>query len=138
LLISVTSGVLLSKGSMRLGILVALGLVVGSVVAAQSNADYLKSLQGEAENVTLDKKTELETTRSKISASVSGPGQISNSLVSGLTVEQFEKVLQKNYMGSYLFYKRLSDSQRAEVYSFYQGNPDPDSVRDKILKVSKK
>jgi hypothetical protein len=135
---NVTSGVFLSKENMRLGVLVALGLVVGSAAAAQSNDDYLKSLQGEAENITMDKQTELEAIHGKISASVSAQEQIPNSLISGLSIELFEKVLKQNYMGSYLFYKRLNDSQKVEVYSFYQGNPDPDSVRDKILQVSKK
>jgi hypothetical protein len=122
---------------LRLGAFFVCWFLAGSA-AAQSNADYLKSLQGEAENITLDKETELKTNRSKISATVAGPDEAPNSLVSGLSVEQFEKVLQKNYIGSYLFYKRLSNSQKDEVYSFYQGNPDPDAVRDEILKVRKK
>jgi hypothetical protein len=136
-LLSVTSSIGLRKGNMRLGVFFIFWFVTSSVTA-QSNADYLKSLQGEAESITLDKETELKTTRSKVSSTVAGPDEAPNSLISGLSVEQFEKVLQKNYIGSYLFYKRLSNSQKGEVYSFYQGNPDPDAVRDKILKVRKK
>jgi hypothetical protein len=125
------------KGSVYLGVFFVFWFIAGSVVA-QSNADYLKSLQGEAESITLDKATESNTARSKISETVADPGEVPSSLVSGLSVEQFEKVLQKNYIGSYLFYKRLSNSQKGEIYSFYQGNPDPDAVRDEILKVRKK
>jgi hypothetical protein len=125
------------KGSVYLGVFFVFWFIAGSVVA-QSNADYLKSLQGEAESITLDKATESNTARSKISEPVADPGEVPSSLISGLSVEQFEKVLQKNYIGSYLFYKRLSNSQKGEIYSFYQGNPDPDAVRDEILKVRKK
>jgi hypothetical protein len=125
------------KGSVYLGVFFVFWFIAGSV-AAQSNADYLKSLQGEAESITLDKATESNTARSKISETVADPGEVPSSLISGLSVEQFEKVLQKNYIGSYLFYKRLSNSQKGEIYSFYQGNPDPDAVRDEILKVRKK
>ncbi len=118
---------------------VALGFVVGSAVA-QSNADYLKSLKGEAESVTLDKQTKAGSTSSvsKTVASKLDSGGSPGRLVSGLTIEQFEKVLQQNYIGSYLFYKRLNNGQKDEVYASYQGNPDPDSVRDIIQKVSKK
>jgi len=121
----------------RLGLLVVLGGATESSVA-QTDADYLKSLEGEAESVALDAQTEFKTTASKKSTSAAGSKGVPSSLVSGLAIEQFERVLQQNYIGSYLFYKRLSSSQKDEVYASYQGNPDPDSVRDKILKMSKK
>lgn len=133
----VASDIWLKKGVFRLLLLMALQLVMGSSMA-QTNPDYLKSLEGEAENLTLDKETELKSTQSKISNSVAGTEESPGSLTNGLTVEQFEMVLQKNYIGSYLFYKRLSNSQKKEVYAYYQNNPNPDLVRDKILQVSKK
>ncbi len=105
---------------------------------AQASDEYLKSLQGEAETVTLDEQTQLH---SQAAGNVPGvsplEGGEADSLVSGLTIEQFENVLKKNYIGSYLFYKRLSDNQKKEVFTSYQENPSPDSVRNIILKVSK-
>jgi hypothetical protein len=53
-------------------------------------------------------------------------------------MEQFEATLKTNYIGSFLFYNRLTDAQKKEVYSFYQSNPDPEKIREKILQVSKK
>jgi hypothetical protein len=137
LLLNVSLDMSLKKVIIRMGFLIVLGLFQSSI-AAQSNADYLKSLKGEAESITLDKQTEVQSSGDRVSNTVSSPETVVGSLISGLSIEQFEKVLQRNYIGSYLFYKRLSDSQKEEVYASYQGNPDPDSVRDKILKVSKK
>jgi hypothetical protein len=124
---------------MRHGLFVALGLAVGSAVA-QSNEDYLKSLEGEAESVILDKQTKAASTNtvSKTDASKLDSGALPGKLISGLTIGQFEKVLQQGYLGSYLFYKHLNKSQKDMVYASYQENPDPDSVRDIIQKVSKK
>jgi hypothetical protein len=121
----------------HLGLLFVLGSIVCSA-SAQTNSDYLKALEGEAEGVTLDKGTEAQAAQSKISNAVAGPDQVPGSLINGLTMEQFEKVLQRNYIGSYLFYKRLSSGQKAKVFASYQENPNPDSVRNKILQVSKR
>lgn len=121
----------------HLGLLFILGSIVCSA-SAQTNSDYLKALEGEAEGVTLDKGTEAQAAQSKISNAVAGPDQVPGSLINGLTMEQFEKVLQRNYIGSYLFYKRLSSGQKAKVFASYQENPNPDSVRNKILQVSKR
>jgi hypothetical protein len=40
-------------------------------------------------------------------------------------------------MGSYMFYRRLDDQAKTEVYRFYLKNPHPQRVRDKILEVMK-
>lgn len=113
-----------------------------SNVLAQTNDDYLKSLEGEASNLTLDKQTQTAPARTSKPDGIGGgwsanqSGDISD-LVAGLSVEQFEAVLKSNYIGSYLFYKRLNNDQKDQVYVFYQSNPDPDKVREKILQVSK-
>ena len=105
---------------------------------AQASDEYLKSLQGEAETVTLDEQTQLHSQGTGNVPGVSPlEGGEADSLVSGLTIQQFENVLKKNYIGSYLFYKRLNDNQKKEVFASYQENPSPDSVRNIILKVSK-
>ena len=112
---------------------------------AQSSSNYLETLQDEAEGLVLDKQTESE-------AQPTGTPPVGNPLTdatkdqagaikaftSGLSVEQFENLLKHNYIGSYLFYKRLGQVQKDEVYEFYQQNPDPDQVRQKILQIKKR
>ncbi|MDJ0832530.1 MAG: hypothetical protein QNJ69_03345 [Gammaproteobacteria bacterium] len=112
-------------------------------VYAQSSSDYLETLEGEASNLELDKRTKSTGTASSIAAPSSSSfnpeqGGAITDLGPGLSVEQFEQILQRNYIGSYLFYKRLNDQHKQEVYAFYQSNPDPAKVRDKILQVSKR
>ena len=109
-------------------------------VYAQSNSDYLKSLESEASNLNLDSETKSSEKKIKLfSGDLQGKqGGAITELLPGLTIEQFEIVLKNNYIGSYLFYKRLNESQQEEVYQFYKNNPDPQKVREKILQVNKK
>ncbi len=112
-----------------------------SIVAAQSNSDYLQSLEGEASELDLDNKTKNANQSSNAASSVSkewsGQGGAIFKLTPGLSFDQFEVVLKNNYIGSFLFYKRLSNSQKDRVFKFYQDNPDPSKIREKILQVSK-
>ena len=133
----------MQKGSLLLFMSILLGLF-SKITIAQVSTDYLESLEGEASALTLDKKT--KTTPQNLSSDqgldlkqqwVNKGGAIVE-LKPGLTIEQFEIVLKNNYIGSYLFYKRLENDQKDEVFVFYQDNPDPKSIREKILQVSKK
>lgn len=134
-MLKLNSNFRLRKGFAQIIFFIALSLAAGNALA-QASDEYLKSLQGEAETVTLDEQTQVRPNDSVISG-VSSEGGGAGELVDGLSIEQFESVLQKNYIGSYLFYKRLSDNQKKEVFTSYQENPSPDSVRNIILKVSK-
>ena len=58
-------------------------------------------------------------------------------LSAGLPKTDFEDLLEHNYMGSYLFYKRLTAEQQQVVYEFYLQNPDPKEIRLHILRVKK-
>jgi len=128
-----------------LSIAVALTCQLPSIVyAQQSDADYLKSLQGEARSVEVDQQTAQpasastqNTTHLFSNASDDKRGGGLVDLTAGLSVEQFERVLKSNYIGSYLFYSRLQDKQKASVFKYYQANPDAALVRKKILQVSK-
>lgn len=119
--------------------------VISFSVWPQANSDYLKSLEGEASGLELDKQTKSppkQIQRVTQPSGISGGNQVLSGaiedLIPGLSIDQFEQVLKHNYIGSYLFYKRLTDVQRDLVFKFYQGNPDPEQVRKKILQVSKK
>lgn len=109
-------------------------------VHAQANSDYLSSLEDEASGLSLDSQTKnIQKKSSLIGSGLEGQqgGEISD-LLPGLSIEKFELLLKSNYIGSYLFYKRLSMDKKEEVYGFYQSNPDPQKVREKILQLSKK
>ena len=110
---------------------------------AQSNAEYIKSLESEAAGLSVDKDTTVSgeakvdnPTRLFKNESENDLGGARIELTAGLNVEQFEYVMKNNYIGSYLFYMRLSEAKKQIVYQFYQSNPDPSKVRKKILQVS--
>lgn len=113
------------------------------LLAQQKDADYLQSVAGEAAVETVDQKTvqqatsEASHTRLFKNGGDDERGGALVDLTAGLTLEQFVSVLKNNYIGSYLFYSRLKDSQKAQVYSYYQSNPDAALVRKKILQLSK-
>jgi hypothetical protein len=65
---------------------------------AQSNADYLKLLEGEARNASIDKKTKATDKKpSVITLSPSSDGKIP----SGLSPSDFMQSLKINYIGTY-------------------------------------
>lgn len=122
-----------------------LSLVGMQVFGQSSNNEYLNSLRNEAAGLKLDGGTAADLNNAETAPPSSfGIGPLSDEhagaiqeLNSGLTLKQFETLLQHNYMGSYLFFKRLSEAQKNEVFEFYQRNPDPKRVRQKILEVNK-
>ena len=122
----------------------ALCLASMPVIAQQKDADYLKSVAGAAAGVTVDQQTTEQasgeasnTTHLFKNGRDNERGGARVDLTAGLTLEQFVTVLKNNYIGSYLFYSRLKDKQKAQVYSYYQSNPDEALVRKKILQLSK-
>ena len=125
--------------------LLAMLLPAVGAVQAQSDSDYLKTIEGEASGLTVDQKTTSQNTpQTRQNATRLFKNEFEDNLggarvdlTPGLSHEQFEHVLKNNYIGSYLFYKRLSDEKKAQVYRFYQSTPDPSEVRKKILQVSK-
>lgn len=131
------------KGCLLLFMSILLNSYAG-LAFAQANSDYLDSLEGEASGLTLDQETKTTPQENQSGSNSVISGQWINQggaiveLTPGLTIEQFEIVLKNNYIGSYLFYKRLENEQKDEVFLFYQNDPDPQGIRDKILQVSKK
>ncbi len=114
-------------------------------VWAQSSGAYLDALENEAEGLTLDKeaasKKKSSLSESPITSENTGKennqsGEIVN-LTSGLSLEDLGEVLKNNYMGSYLFYKNMTASQKSEVFEFYRKNPGINQVREKIIEVKK-
>ena len=52
-----------------------------------------------------------------------------------LSRQNFEKLLGKQYYGSFLFYNRLSDQAKQTAYDKYQQTGDMKATRDTIMKL---
>ena len=114
-------------------------LVPAQKVYAQVSSSYLDSLEGEASGLRLDNQTKVlpQKKAATIRRSETVQGGAISDLKEGFSIEKFEQILKNNYIGSYLFYKRLNERQQEKVFLFYQDNPDPQKVRDKILQLTK-
>lgn len=132
------------KGCWLCFFFILLSSFTGSVLS-HSNSEYINSLSGEAKILTLDSVTRSEVQifnqesrldTAEIISDKSNAGAIQE-LVPGLTLQQFEKILKNNYMGSYLFYRHLDDNRKKEAYIFYLDNPDSNSLREKIIQLKK-
>ena len=107
---------------------------------AQSSDAYLRALEGEAGNLSVDENTRAQGDSSTLSSgdnAGNNSGAIPDGFAAGLSFQQFEQMLERNYIGSFLFYKRLSGGQKESVYATYQRSPDPGAVREQILNLSK-
>ena len=124
-------------------IVVVFGLVLlwfGAGAVAQ-DGNYLKELDSEASDLSLDRQTR---SNGETGGDIRDAARLSElpvddelDLGAGLSREDFEKALQRNLMGSYLFYKRLSRDRRDQVYQAYLKNPDPQGLRQIIMKSLK-
>ncbi|MGD8934624.1 MAG: hypothetical protein PVF35_07580 [Gammaproteobacteria bacterium] len=111
-------------------------------VAAADDA-YLKMLEGEAASVELDQIGQLkeeQTTDSTGSAFEWSGGELeADSLPKGLDMEQFEMFLQKNFYGTYVFFKKLNTTDKNTVFYRYSQaeQPDLENVRQNVMSLHK-
>ncbi len=106
-----------------------------NICFAQATDIYLQLLEGEASHLTLDNQTKAKTEKTPtINTTTSSDG----GLPIGLAFEAFFQHLKINYIGSYIYAKRLSSSGKIEIYDFYKKNNDPQAIRTQIIKTSKK
>lgn len=111
---------------------------------AQSSDDYLKQLDSEASDLSLDRKTHSTENPARARDMRSATGVVGvpangedQGLPPGLTQDAFEQALKQHYMGSYIFYRRLNQEDRLQLYRDYQQDPDPIRLRQKILNMLK-
>lgn len=104
---------------------------------AQSNSNYLKLLEGEASNSSIDTKTQAAQ-KKEFKARAATPINSDGKLPAGLSKEDFLKNLKVNYIGTYFFAKRLTAKQQNEIHTFYQKNNDPQAIRSQVIKISKR
>lgn len=124
-------------------------LVFSSAVSASDDA-YLKMLEGEAEDLQLDKSGQLEDT-SSVKEGTSREGIVKKDwkwegdlegdvLPPGLAQDEFAAILKDNFYGSFVFYRKLnSNDQKTVYYRYTQASPAHlDSIRQDILEHLKK
>ncbi len=89
-------------------------------------ADYLSELEAEA------KSTGTQAEQPDASAWTPDKQGIASGLRKGMTHEEFEKSLHDNYYGSFLFYDKLSQWNKKQVFDVYQKSNDIEQVRNEI------
>ncbi len=114
-----------------------------SLKAMATDSDYLKMLEGEAEDLELDKSGQLKEQVDKISAkdlSENNWKWDGDVLPAGLNQDEFLLFLKQNLYGSYAFYRKLNSIDQQTVYYHY-AKVSPaylDAVRQDILDHLKK
>lgn len=131
---------------MRMNTARQLLLLAGIGVVAVSHGaddDYLKALRAETQALTgtaAARATSAPATgESKPAPGWSATGQgLGEELPANLSREQFEAALKSSYFGTYMFYTKLSEQDKAVVYTAYQDNGQIANIRDTTTSLLKK
>jgi hypothetical protein len=89
-------------------------------------ASYLADLEAEAKSTDVQGEPNNEQAWSHKTLGMS------DELPKGMTQEEFEKNLQKNYYGSFIFYDKLSQWNKKQVYNTYVETNDIEQIRREI------
>lgn len=118
-----------------------------SYKAIASDDEYLKMLEGEAEDVQLDKSGQLkEKEQTNESSSVitktnwKWEGDLEgNTLPPGLAQDEFALLLKQNFYGTFAFYRKLNSVDQETVFYHYSktSTAELDSIRQDILNLLK-
>ena len=129
-------------------LLVSVSMLMVTPASADDDA-YLKMLEGEAADVQLDRRGQLQADDkdssdvNKISSENSvlkWNGKIQGEILpNGLAQGEFEKFLQKNFYGTYVFFKKLNSIDKNTVYYRYsiEEKPNLEDVRQNVLTLLK-
>lgn len=123
-------------------------LLTWSTSVVASDDDYLKMLEGEAEDLQLDQSGQLKDKPSVDNRSSDTVNNtewkwegdvLADSLPKGLSHEEFSAVLKKNFYGTFVFYRKLNSVDQQTVHYQYSksDNPNLDSIRQHILSLLK-
>ncbi len=97
---------------------------------------YLDALQEAAGDVRVDPLSTGNSGKVKIGSEPAAAGQVvvtgKADIPPGLDLAGLEGFLKQGYVGSYAFFKRLSDEQKQKVFAAYQARPEIAYVREQI------
>ena len=126
------------------GLLVPASMSVGVPVFAADDA-YLKMLENEAEDVTLDTSGQLESEKKNqkeaaITTFEWDGASAKDGFPTGLGQDAFETFLHKYYYGTYIFFKKLNSADKDTVYYRYKKDaaPNIDNVRQNVMTLLRK
>ena len=123
--------------------ILCIAVLLCSFTAMAAEDEYLKMLEGEAEDVHLDQSGQLKG-KEKIDPSNSGitktdwkwEGDMEgDTLPPGLAQDEFATLLKQNFYGTFVFYRKLNSVDQQTVYYHYSKTSPAalDSVRQDIL-----
>ena len=125
--------------------------LLASVNVHATDDAYLKMLEGEAETLELDQSGQLQNDATEQAVRknkrLQGKAVFSGSIMldgenlpAGLKQDEFEAVLQQNFYGTFLFYKRLNSADKRTVYYRYSKaeSTNLENVRKNILDLIKR
>jgi hypothetical protein len=115
-----------------------------SMNAVATDDAYLRMLEGEAEDASLDKSGQLKDAEQADGSSKEGitkknwtwEGDLEGDILpSGLVQDEFASLLQQNFYGSFVFYRKLNSNDQDTVYYHYtKASPaDLNAIRQDIL-----
>lgn len=118
-----------------------------SYKAVASDDEYLKMLEGEAEDVKLDQSGQLKDT-GQVDNSSSGitktnwkwEGDLEGDTIPpDLAQDEFATLLKQNFYGTFAFYRKLNSvDQQTVFYHYSQSSPaNLDAIRQDILNLLK-
>jgi hypothetical protein len=121
-------------------LLAGIGMVA---VSHGADDDYLKALKAETQALSggeaAPSAPAAPVPESKPQQGWSAAGQgMGEELPPSLSKEQFEAALKSSYFGTYMFYTKLNDTDKAKVYEAYQGNGQISNIRDTTTSLLKK
>ncbi len=121
-----------------------LALLVFSCGSSAGEDDYLKMLEGEAEEVSLDSSGQLkkhealsrEEAKVVLKEDWEWEGEIdSEYMPPGLAQDEFATYLKQYFYGTFVFYRKLTPPDRDRIFAEYDRlrKPRLDALRDNIL-----
>ena len=125
-----------------------IAVLLCSFRAMATDDEYLKMLEGEAEDVKLDQSGQLKDKEQK-ETGTSGitktnwkwEGDLEGDVLpQGLAQDEFATLLKQNFYGTFVFYRKLNSVDKQTVYYHYStvSSAELDSIRQDILNHLKK
>jgi hypothetical protein len=115
-----------------------------SSMAIATDDEYLKMLEGEAEDLMLDQSGQLKDKKTETKNSTEGAvkkdwkweGDLNGDILPpGLAQDEFATFLKDNFYGSFVFYRKLNTNDQKTVYYHYTkaSTAHLDVIRQDIL-----
>jgi hypothetical protein len=98
------------------------------VVAASSDA-YIDALNAE---ISGPPSASANSQEEKNIVTLPRKQNLASDLSSGLSHQAFEAELKNSFLGSYIFYRKLNNTDKEAVYKYYQEAHNIDDIREKI------